>query len=387
MTRIVTSSISKRLVESGTLIMLEKVKQLEAAGGDIIRLDVGEPDLNTPDVIKNAIIEAINQDFTRYTSSLGIPELREAIAEDLAHLCEVDPTTEILVTPGSKFPLFSAILVTVNPGDEVLTPYPIWPSHADIICLAGGKPVPAINVLKEGIDEEAVKEAITKRTKALLVNSPGNPVGNVFDIGDARVLKDLAQDHDLIILSDEVYRTLTYPGVNHISMLTFEDLREQLVFIDGFSKRFAMTGHRLGYCVVRNPTIMEAIIKLQQNSTTMAASFVQKGGVAALRFGHQFVAQALKKYTTRRNYLIPHLQELGMPAPQPKGAFYAFAKLPQGYKSSEEFTMNLLEAEQVSTVAGSVFGRGGENHIRISYANSLKKITEALERIERFLGN
>ncbi|MFX0199667.1 MAG: aminotransferase class I/II-fold pyridoxal phosphate-dependent enzyme, partial [Candidatus Hodarchaeota archaeon] len=155
MTRIFTSRISKRLVESGTLIMLEKVKQLEAEGRDIIRLDVGEPDLNTPDVIKNAIIEAINQNFTRYTSSLGIPELRKAIAEDLAHLCEVDPSNEILVSPGSKFPLFSAILVTINPGDEVLTPYPIWPSHADIVYLAGGKPVPAINVLKEGIDEEA----------------------------------------------------------------------------------------------------------------------------------------------------------------------------------------------------------------------------------------
>jgi len=366
--------------------MLEKVKQLEAEGRDIIRLDVGEPDLNTPEVIKNAIIEAINQNFTRYTSSLGILELRKAIVEDLAHLSEVDPITEILVTPGSKFPLFSAILVTINPGDEVLTPYPIWPSHADIVRLAGGKPVPAINVLEEGIDEEGVKEAITKRTKALLVNSPGNPVGNVFDFNDARVLKDLAQDHDLIIISDEVYRTLTYPGVEHISMLIFEDLRERLVFIDGFSKRFAMTGHRLGYCVVRNPAIMDAIVKLQQNSTTMAASFVQKGGVAALRDGHQFVNQALQKYTTRRNYLIPRLQELGMAAPKPKGAFYAFAKLPKGYGSSETFAMNLLEAEQVSTLAGSVFGRGGENHLRISFANSLEKIKEALERIERFLG-
>ena len=153
MTRNYTSYLSERLVESGTMKMLEKAKQLEAEGREIIRLDVGEPDLNTPNVVKNAIIEAINQNFTRYTSSRGILELREAIADDLAHLAPCDPTKEILITPGSKFPLFAAILVTINPGDEVLTPYPIWPSHADIVTFAGGKPVPAINVLNDGINE------------------------------------------------------------------------------------------------------------------------------------------------------------------------------------------------------------------------------------------
>ncbi len=377
--------MSERLVESGTMKMLEKAKQLEAEGREIIRLDVGEPDLNTPNVVKNAIIEAINQNFTRYTSSRGIPELREAIADDLAHLAPCDPTKEILITPGSKFPLFAAILVTINPGDEVLTPYPIWPSHADIVTFAGGKPVPAINVLNERINEEEVKSSITSKTKAILVNSPGNPVGNVFDKEDVRILHDLALDNDLLVISDEVYRPLTYPEVKHESMLALEDLHDQLVFVDGFSKRFAMTGHRLGYCVVKNQTIMSAIVKLQQNSTGMAPSFVQKGGIAGLRQGQPFVDSAIKEYTKRRDYLIPRLKEIGIPAPKPKGAFYAFARLPEGVGPSAEFALKLLESEQISATAGSAFGHGGENHIRISYSNSLENIKEAMDRIERFL--
>lgn len=380
-----TSTMSERLVESGTMKMLEKAKQLEAEGKQIIRLDVGEPDLNTPDVIKKATIAAINDNFTRYTSSRGIPELREAIAEDLAHLCECNPTTDILVTPGSKFSLFAAILVTINLGDEVLMPYPIWPSHSDIVQLAGGKPIPAINILEKTLDEEAVKEAITDKTKIILVNSPGNPVGNMFSMEDAKALKDLALDHDLLLMSDEVYRTLTYPEYIHTSMLSFEDLWDRLVFIDGFSKRYAMTGHRLGYCVAINQQIMSAISKLQQNSTTMAPSFVQKGGLAGLRHAESFTQDAMKEYTQRRDYIIPRLKKLGMPAPKPKGAFYAFAKLPEGAGSSADFALNLLDVTQVSTTPGSAFGKGGEGHIRISYANSLENIKEALDRIEQFL--
>ncbi|MEM2320301.1 MAG: pyridoxal phosphate-dependent aminotransferase [Candidatus Bathyarchaeia archaeon] len=372
---------------SGTIAMAEKAREIARSERRILNLDIGEPDFDTPEHIKRAAIEALMNGFTHYTSSLGIIELRVAIAEYLKNRRDVDvnPEKEIIITPGAKHAIYCACMATLDPGDEVLVLAPTWPTHFTCVEAAGAIPLEIPCGDTYSVNEEILKEKVTDRTKMILINSPNNPTGGVLSIDNLKVIADLAADHDLLVLSDEIYDEIVYDGVKVKSMLSFEDIRDNVIVVNGLSKTFAMTGWRLGYAIA-NERIIEAMNRLQQATTTCPTSFVQVAGIAALKGPMDSFKRMIEEFDCRRKYIVRALNEIpGVRCVMPKGAFYVFPRL-QGVKmSSFEISMRLLEEECVSTTPGSTFGECGEGYIRISYATSLKTIAEAMERIKKFV--
>lgn len=372
---------------SGTIAMAEKAREIARSGRRILNLDVGEPDFDTPEHIKRAAIEALMNGFTHYTSSLGIIELRMAIAEYIRNRrnLDVNPEKEIIITPGAKHAIYCACMATLDPEDEVLVLAPSWPTHFTCIEAAGAIPVEVPCGDTYSVNEEMLKEKISDRTKMILINSPNNPTGGVLSIDDLKIIADLAADHDLLVLSDEIYDEIVYDGVKVKSMLSFDSIRDNVIVVNGFSKTFAMTGWRLGYAIA-NERIIEAMNKLQQATTTCPTSFVQVAGVAAFKGPMDSFKRMIEEFDCRRKYTVRALNEiLGVRCVMPKGAFYVFPKFQGMRMSSLEISMRLLEEECVSTTPGSAFGECGEGYIRISYATSLKTIAEAMERIKRFV--
>jgi aspartate/methionine/tyrosine aminotransferase len=374
------------ITPSGTISMLEKAQKLVREGKRILHLEIGEPDFDTPAHIKKAAYESIEQGFTHYTSSMGILELREAIAEYLGKRgIEADPNGEIVVTPGSKHAVYCACLATLNPRDEVLILSPSWPSYQTCVQAAEAKPIEVPTREDYGLEEDTLKELITKRTKMIIINSPNNPTGGVLAEKEVKVIADLAKDHDLLVLSDEIYERLVYDGLDAVSIASLEGMKERTVIINGFSKAYAMTGWRLGYAVASKETI-EAMQRIQQATTTCPASFVQKAGTEALKGPQDCVDDMLKEYDKRRKTIVRKLNEIpGIKCPMPKGAFYVFPDFSSFKKESEQITEGLLEKEGVCSTAGSVFGTFGEHHIRFSYAASLNTILEAMDRLKDFV--
>jgi len=372
---------------SGTMAMAERARELSRSGKKIYKLDVGEPDFDTPEHIKKAAIDALMKGFTHYTSSLGIIELRKAIAEHYKSRrnLDVDPEKEVIVTPGSKHAIYCACMATLDPGDEVLVLAPTWPTHFTCVEATGAVPIEVSCGEDYRVDEELLMGKITNRTKMIIINSPNNPTGGVLDIKDLRVIVELASDHDLLVLSDEIYDEIVYDGVEARSMLSFDNVRENVIVINGFSKTYAMTGWRLGYAIA-NKNIIEAMDKIQQATTTCPASFVQMAGVAALNGPMDCVKKMIEEFDRRRRYIVRSLNEIpGVSCVMPKGAFYVFPKLSSLKMSSFEISMKLLEEECVSTTPGDFFGNSGKGHIRLSYAANLETIAEAVERIKRFV--
>jgi aspartate/methionine/tyrosine aminotransferase len=372
---------------SGTIAMAEKARELAKSGRKIYNLDVGEPDFDTPEHIKRAAIEALMEGFTHYTSSLGIIDLRRAIAEHLRNRkgLDVNPEKEIIVTPGAKHAIYCACLATLNPGDEVLVLTPTWPTHFTCVEVTGAIVVEVSCGETYSLDEEALKERITPRTRMIIVNSPNNPTGGVLSVSELKVIADLADDHDLLILSDEIYDEIIYDGFETKSMASFSNIKDNVILINGFSKAYAMTGWRLGYAVA-NETIIDAMNRIQQSTTTCPASFIQKAGIAALKGPQDSVRKMIEEFDRRRKYVVKALNEFpGVKCVMPKGAFYVFPRISKLGMSSFEVSMKLLEEEGVSTTPGSVFGKCGEGHIRLSYATSLEVIAEALEKIKSFV--
>jgi aspartate aminotransferase len=372
---------------SGTIAMAEKARELAKSGRKIYNLDVGEPDFDTPEHIKRAAIEALMEGFTHYTSSLGIIDLRRAIAEHLRNRkgLDVNPEKEIIVTPGAKHAIYCACLATLNPGDEVLVLTPTWPTHFTCVEVTGAIVVEVSCGETYSLDEEALKERITPRTRMIIVNSPNNPTGGVLSVSELKVIADLADDHDLLILSDEIYDEIIYDGFETKSMASFSNIKDNVILINGFSKAYAMTGWRLGYAVA-NETIIDAMNRIQQSTTTCPASFIQKAGIAALKGPQDSVRKMIEEFDRRRKYVVKELNEFpGVKCVMPKGAFYVFPRISKLGMSSFEVSMKLLEEEGVSTTPGSVFGKCGEGHIRLSYATSLEVIAEALEKIKSFV--
>ncbi|MEM1550992.1 MAG: pyridoxal phosphate-dependent aminotransferase [Candidatus Bathyarchaeia archaeon] len=372
---------------SGTIAMAEKAREIARSGRRILNLDVGEPDFNTPEHIKRAAIEALMKDFTHYTSSLGLIELRRAIAEYLRDKkgLDVDPEKEIIVTPGAKHAIFCACMATLDPGDEVLILAPTWPTH--FICVEAAEAIPIEVPCGEtySVDEEMLKRKITNKTKMILISSPNNPTGGVLSVHDLKIIADLAADHGLLILSDEIYDEIVYDGVKIKSILCFDNIRDNVIVVNGFSKTYAMTGWRLGYAIA-NKDIIEAMNRIQQATTTCPASFVQIAGIAALKGPVDSVKKMVDEFDRRRKYIVKALNEIpGVRCVMPKGAFYVFPRFYSLRMPSFEVSMRLLEEEHVSTTPGSAFGECGEGHIRISYATSLEIIVEAAERIKRFV--
>ncbi len=378
--------ISKRANETTSFIVmdiLERAEELEKNGKDVIHLEVGQPDFPTPEPIVEATIEALRRGDTGYTHSLGLIELREAIAEHYHNYYHVNISPEqILVTSGSSPAMLIAFHTILEIGDEFILPNPYYSCYPNFILAAGGKAVLINTPEKEGFEYniDRVKQHITPKTKGLLVNSPANPTGIVYS---KEKLIELAQIDLPTILSDEIYHGLTYEKKDREhSLLEFCD---HAIIINGFSKLYAMTGWRLGYLIAPK-SLMRPLQRLQQNYIISANSFVQRGGLAALQKVHDEIHDMKNIYNKRRKYMIQRLKEMGFTLNvEPQGAFYVFANAKAFTKDSRTFVFRILEETYVGVAPGIDFGTGGEGYLRFSYANSIKNIEKGLDRLERFL--
>ena len=371
----------KEIPPSSTLKVLNLAKELERQGKDIVHMEVGEPDFDTPAHIKRAAEEALARGMTKYTPSAGLPELREAIAEHLATKGISTDAKNVIVTPGAKHAIFCALAATLDPGDEVIIPSPCWTYEA-MVRIVGGKPV---FIESKQSDEfkvkvEQVQEALTDNTRMILLNYPNNPTGAVMQKKDLQSIIDLAINHDIWILSDEIYDCLVYEG-KHVSVMSLPNTAERTIYINGFSKAYAMTGWRLGYAVAPVELIAE-INKIQQASTTCAAGFVQAAGVAALRGPQDCVREMCDEYRKRRDVIVNGLNSIDeFECIKPAGAFYAFPRIKKPGISSLDFCEFLLREAGVAAVPGSGFGPYGEGHARFSYATSIQNIQRGLDQM------
>jgi len=353
----------------------------------VISLGVGEPDFSTPWNICESSIYSIEQGSTSYTSNKGLQSLREALSRYLGehyHLT-YNSDDEIVITSGVSEALDISIRAIVNPGDEVVIAQPSYVSYAPCVTLAGGVPVP-VECREEDtfkLTPDALQEKITPATKALIINFPNNPTGAVMRGDDLRALSDIVTDHDLLLISDEVYAELTYEGV-HVAAATVQDLRERTITLNGFSKAYAMTGWRVGY-VCAPKTLCEAVLKIHQYVMLCAPVMGQVAALEALRSAEDDKNNMVNEYRLRRNMFVTGLNRIGLSCHVPEGAFYAFPSVAETGLSEVDFAEQLLKEQRVAVVPGSAFGVGGAGHLRCAYAVSRKQLTEALVRMESFI--
>lgn len=354
---------------------------------DVISLGVGEPDFVTPDHIRNAAIKSIQDGRTAYTSNSGMLELRQEIATYLQRLygLEYDPETEILATVGVSEALQIGMLAVINPGDQVIVPEPCFVAYPASVIFADGEVVSVPTSVEQTfqVSAEAIRAAITPRTKALLIGYPNNPTGAVMPREQLLAVAAVAEQHDLLVFSDEIYDRLVY-GVEHTCFAALPGMRNRTILLGGFSKSHAMTGWRLGWMAA--PTdITAAARKVHQYAIMSAPTAAQYAGIEALRHGEEAVAQMVAEYNRRRQVIVNGFNSLGLPTFEPQGAFYAFARIDHLGMTSEAFAEELLHAQQVAVVPGDAFGPSGAGYVRACYASSLDKIEAALDRIERFV--
>lgn len=354
---------------------------------DVISLGVGEPDFRTPWNICESSIYSIEQGVTSYTSNKGLQPLRETLARHLAERYHLtyNCDDEIIITSGVSEALDIAIRAIVNPGDEVLIAQPSYVSYAPCVTLAGGIPVPVECTEQDRfkLNPDMLLEKVTPKTKALMINFPNNPTGAVMNRADLKAVADIVTDHDLLLISDEVYSELTYEG-NHVATATIGDLWQRTITLNGFSKAYAMTGWRIGYlCAPRE--ICDAALKIHQYVMLCAPVMGQVGAIEALRSAEEEKNNMVNEYRLRRNMFVAGLNRIGLSCHVPDGAFYAFPSLKGTGLSDVEFAERLLKEERVAVVPGSVFGAGGTYHLRCAYAVSRKKLSEALNRMETFI--
>ena len=359
--------------------VMEEAAHLERKGIKIIHLEVGEPDFPTPQCIVRAVQRALAEGHTRYTHSLGLPELRSAIAERYKEAVSPPSPDQVVVTSGTSPALVLLFGALLEPGDEVILPDPYYSCYKNVILFVGGRPVPVPLRPELGFqfDPDDVKKAITKRTKGIVINSPSNPTGGVFEPDTLKALCELGPP----IISDEIYHGLVYDCTVK-SILTYTD---RAFVIDGFSKRYAMTGWRLGYMVVPSE-FTRPIQKLSQNFYISANDFVQWAGLAALKEAEPQVRQMAREYDRRRRFLAPQLKQIGFGLPcEGKGAFYLFADIRAFGLDSLTFVKRLLHEAHVGAAPGSDFGASGEGFVRFSYANSLENLELAVARLQAFV--
>lgn len=368
---------------SSTLKVLALAKDLERMGRKIIHLEVGEPDFDTPSHIKEAAEVALKKGMTKYTPSTGLPELKEAIVENLRQKGIEAELKNLIVTPGAKHAIFCALMAVLDPEDEVIIPSPCWTYEA-MVLLAGGRPVFVKTSGEDGfrLHPEEVERAISQKTKMLLLNYPNNPTGAVLEKEELKELADLAEEKNLWILSDEIYDALVYDG-KHLSV--FPEAPERTIYVNGLSKTYAMTGWRLGYAVAPRELVVE-MDKVQQATTSCVPGFVQEAGIAALRGPQDFVKQMKEEYRRRRDLISEALNSIkGISCPKPKGAFYAFPSIKNVGMNSLEFCERLLMDAGVAAVPGSGFGPYGEGHVRLSFAASPETIRAGVEGIRKVI--
>ncbi len=375
---------------SATIAVDARAKALVAQGIDLVNLTSGEPDFDTLPAAREGGIAAIKDGFTRYPPVPGIAELREAIAKKLKDDNGLEyKATQVVVSNGAKQSIYNALMVLIDPGDEVVIPTPAWVSYPEMVRLADGVPVTVDTQPNQyRLDKEKLEAAITPRTKAILLNNPSNPTGVVYTDAELRMVAELAVKHDLFVISDEIYEKLTY-GAEFISIASLgHEILERTITVNGFSKAYAMTGWRMGYAAA-NPQIAEAMSSFQSQVTSGASTISQKAALAALK-GDQAPVEAMRvQFDRRRRYVADRLQR--MPGVHldglPEGAFYIFPRVDElyrkaGVEGSVKFAEALLEKARVAVVPGLPFG--SDRHIRISYARSLETLTEGMDRIEAF---
>ena len=373
-----------RLGTESAFEVLVRARALEAQGKDIVHLEIGEPDFDTAPNIVEAATTALHKGWTHYGPSAGLPQLREAVAADVAgHLgIHVDPS-EVVVTPGGKPIMFFSIMAVVDEGDEVLYPNPGFPIYESMIRFVGGKPVP-YGLREEhdfDVNVDEILEKLTDRTRLVILNSPQNPTGGVMERAEIARLAKVLVDRDLFVLSDEIYDRLIYEG-EHASITQFPGMQEKTIILNGFSKTYAMTGWRMGYGVMR-PDLAAQITLLMTNSNSCTASFTQIAGIEALRGPQDSVDVMREEFRRRREVIVSGLNRIpGFKCRQPHGAFYVFPNIKGTGKSSRVLADALLAEAGVAALWGTAFGDWGEGYLRFSFANSVENIQKALERID-----
>ncbi|MED3882373.1 aminotransferase [Priestia megaterium] len=362
---------------------------LAASMDNVISLGVGEPDFVTSWAVREASILSLERGYTSYTANAGLLELRFEIMKYMKRNFNVsyDYKDDIIVTVGGSQALDITMRALINPEDEIIVVEPNFVSYSPLISLAGGVPV-AIETTAETefkLQPKQIEEVITSNTKALLLCSPNNPTGSSLSKEELQAIADIVVKHDLLVITDEIYAELTYDE-EFTSIASLEGMKERTIIISGFSKGFAMTGWRLGYICA--PTeIAKAMLKIHQYTMMCAPTMAQYGAIEALQNGQHDVEEMRKSYRRRRNYMVKSLNQIGLECHSPGGAFYVFPSIKKTGLSSEEFAEQLLLEERVAVVPGNVFGKGGEGHIRCSYASSMESLEESIKRISRFVEN
>ncbi len=366
---------------------IRKYFDIAATMQDVLSLSIGEPDFVTPDTIRRAGIASIERGETKYTSNSGTVELRAALAEHLAKVYGVqyDPDREILITVGVSEALACAMLATIDPGDEVIVAEPSFVAYKPSVVFAGGNPVVLETRVEDlfQISAPALASQITPRTKGILIGYPSNPTGAVMSRERMAQVARLAEQHDLLVFSDEIYDRLVY-GTEHVCVAALPGMKERTVLLGGFSKDYAMTGWRVGY-VCANPEILGAIRKLHQYVIMSAPTMGQVAALEALQHGEAAVQEMVRSYDQRRQVIVAGLNSIGLPTFEPRGAFYAFPDIRSTGLSSDQFCEQLLRDEHVAVIPGDAFGACGAGFVRMCYAASMANIEEALTRIDRFV--
>ena len=385
------SNWAKNVSPSPTLAVDAKAKALKAAGEDVCGFGAGEPDFDTPSFIKEACAKALSDGKTKYAPAAGIPALRSVLAEKYVEkgvLDEKNPS-QVIVSPGGKYSCYLAILATCGPGDEVIIPAPYWVSYPEMVKLSGATP----KVIFAGDDQgfkvspDQIKDALSPSSKLIILNSPSNPTGCLYEKKEMEEIVELACKHDLLIMSDEIYEYLLYDGATHFSPASFsQDAKDRVITVSGFSKTFSMTGWRLG-TLVANSEISKAVADLQSQTTSNATTFSQYGALAAMENWEKSMSavnEMLVHFDRRRINLLEGLQSVsGISCQRAQGAFYLFPNISSYGLSSEEFSARLLEDQKVAVVSGHAFG--AEGYIRLSYATSDEIIQNGVDRIIKFV--
>jgi len=372
----------KKIKPSG----IRKLFDLAQRKKGLVSFGIGEPDFVTPAHIREAAKRALDEGYTHYTPNLGFPEFREALANKLKQKNKISVTPdEVVVTSGGTEALFFAFYILINPGDEIVIPDPGFVTYESQVYFAGGTPVhfPLWGENNFHPDLEELKNYITPKTKAILLNSPSNPTGATFDKDELLAIAQLAQEKDIFVISDELYEDIVYDGREHISIASLPGMKERTISIFGFSKSYAMTGWRLAYLTAPLNLVKE-IAKLLQNTAVCANSIAQRAGLSAIQGSQDCVKEMFAAYNERRNVLTEGLNEIqGLSCYAPEGTFYAFVNIKETGMTCEELSMYLLEECKVVTVPGTAFGKQGEGYIRLSFATSLDMVKEGVARIKK----
>jgi aspartate/methionine/tyrosine aminotransferase len=377
---------AKRISYSEIREIVEIADRMEG----VIRLEQGEPDFDTPSHIKDAAIRAIKLGFTKYSPIAGLPELRKAIADKLHRENDiyVNPESEVIVTSGSTEAMFTSILTVVNPGDEVLIPDPGYVSYERFVKLAEGIPIfYEIGYEPPRIDLEGLKEKITARTKAIIINTPGNPLGNVLTKEELKALSELCIDHNIVAISDEIYEKIVFDGRKNLSIGSFPDMEERTITINGFSKTYAFTGWRIGYIAAKGE-LAEQINKVHSNVVLCANTIAQYAALTALLYAQDCVKSMVEEYEKRRDMAVKKLNEVdNVHCSLPEGAFYLFPEISRIERDSKTFVFKLLKEKKVAVIPGVAFGKHGEGHFRISLTRPKDELVEGIRKIIEFIKN